>query len=120
MRSDRETEMQVLLELLADGGEDARRAVADVEAADSASEIEIAIAVDVFDDSAVGGSGENGRGVRRAARNGGFAAGHQGARLWSRDFGANLGGFYQRLSVLRAAVHTPAAGAAPQKYINPP
>src|SRR5258708_6025135 len=64
IRSDREAEMQVLLELLADGGEDARRAVADVEAADSASEIEIAIAVDVFDDRAIGGSGE----IRRAAR----------------------------------------------------
>src|SRR5260370_35441041 len=116
MRSDRETEMQVLLELLADGGEDARRAVADVEAADSASEIEIAIAVDVFDDSAVGGSGENGRGVRRAARKGGFAPGPPGAALWAREFVASLDGFHQSLSVEQARFPVPVQRRACQQH----
>ena len=88
--SDRETEMQVLLELLADGGEHAVRAVADVEAADAAGKIEISIAVDVLDGGAFGASGENRRGVRRAAGNGGFAARHQCAGFGSRYFRANL------------------------------
>src|SRR5260370_34909858 len=64
--------------------------MADVEAADAAGEIEIAIAVDVLDGGAVRAGGEAGRGVRRAGRNGGFAARHQGAGLGSGDFGANL------------------------------
>ena len=61
--SDGETEMQVFLELLADRGEHARRAMANIEAANAASEIEIAIAVDVLDDGAFGARGENRRGV---------------------------------------------------------
>jgi hypothetical protein len=64
--------------------------MADVEAADAAGEIEIAIAVDVLDGGAIRAGGENWRGVRRAARNGGFAAGHQGAGLGAWYFGANL------------------------------
>src|SRR6266481_4767635 len=92
--SDSEAKMQVLLELFADGGEDAGRAVADVEAADATGEIEIAIAVDVLDGGAFGARGENWRGVRRAAWNGGFAAGHQGAGLGAGYFGANLNGIH--------------------------
>src|SRR6266851_5155342 len=92
--SDGEAEMQVLLELRADGGEYARRAMADVEATDAPGEIEIAIAVDVLDGGAFGARGEDGRGVRRAAGNGGFAAGHQGAGLGARYFGANLNGVH--------------------------
>src|SRR5258707_510978 len=93
--------MQMLFELRANGGEHARRAVADVEAADAAGEIEIAIAVDILDGGAFGGSGENGRGVRRAAGNGGFAAGHQGAGVGAGYFGANLNGFHGfRFSIL--------------------
>jgi hypothetical protein len=79
VRSDGEAEMQVFLELRLNRSDYAGRAVANVEAADAAGEIEIAIAVDVFDGGAVGARGEDGRGVRRTARNGGFAAGHQGA-----------------------------------------
>jgi len=60
--------MQVLFKLLADGGEHARRAMADVEAADAAGKIEIAVAVDVLDGSAIGARGEHRRGVRSAAR----------------------------------------------------
>src|SRR4029077_19235665 len=79
--SDGEAEMQMFFELFADSGEHAGRAVANIEAADAAGEIEIAIAVDVFDGGAVGGRGENWRSARRSARNRGFAAGHQGAGL---------------------------------------
>ena len=75
--SDGEAEMQVFLELLTDRGEHVGRAMADIEAADPAGKIEIAIAVDVLDGGAFGASGKNRRGVRRAAGNGGFAAGHQ-------------------------------------------
>src|SRR5260370_39699561 len=82
--------MEMLLELFTDCGENARRAVADVEAANAAGEIEIAIAVDVLDGGAIRAGGENWRGVRRAAWNGGFAAGHQRAGLGARDFRGNL------------------------------
>jgi len=49
--------------------------VADVEAANSAGEIEVAIAVDVIDSGAFGARGEDGSSVRGAAGNGGFAGG---------------------------------------------
>src|SRR6266478_525937 len=74
--SDGEAKMQVLFELLADGGEEARRAVTNIETANAAGEIEIAIAVDVFNGGALGVRGENRRGVRRAAGNSRFAASH--------------------------------------------
>src|SRR5437667_12451560 len=61
--SDGEAEMQVFLELLTDRGEHARRAMANIEAADAASEIEIAVAVDVLDEGAFGARAENRRGV---------------------------------------------------------
>src|SRR4029077_3339143 len=92
VRGDGEAKMEVLLELIADRGKHAGRAVANIEAADAASEIEIAIGGDVFDNGAVGVGGENRGGVRRAARNGGFAARHKCARLWTGYFGANLNG----------------------------
>src|SRR6266850_31403 len=77
--SDGEAEMQVPLELLADRGEHPGRAMADVEAADAASEIEVAIAVDIIDSCALRSCGENRRGVRWTAWNRGFAARHQSA-----------------------------------------
>src|SRR6266850_61904 len=77
--SDGEAEMQVPLELLADRGEHPGRAMADVEAADAASEIEVAIAVDIIDSCALRACGENRRGVRWTAWNRGFAARHQSA-----------------------------------------
>src|SRR6266478_2126297 len=92
--SDGEEQMQMPLELFADGGEHARRAMADVEASNAASEIKIAIAVDVLDGGAVRAGGENWSGIRRAAWNGGFAAGHQGAGLGAWYFGANLNGVH--------------------------
>src|SRR5256885_3048574 len=76
---DGKAEVQVLLELLADGGDHPGRAMADVEAADTASEIEVAITVDILDGGAFCACGENRHGVRWAAWNRGFAAGHQSA-----------------------------------------
>src|SRR6266567_6172067 len=92
--SDGEAEMQVLLDLFADGRKHARSAVADVEAADAAGEIEIAIAVDILDGGAFGARGENRRGIRRTARNRGFAARHQWAGLGARYFRAKLNCFH--------------------------
>src|SRR5713226_7709194 len=88
--SDGEAEMQVLLELFPDRGEHPRRAVADIEAADTSGEIEIAITIDILDGGAVSSRGEDRRGIRRATWNSSFAARHQGARLGPRYFGANL------------------------------
>src|SRR5436309_14671350 len=82
--------MQVLLDLLADRGEHAGRAMANIEAADAAGKIEIPIAVDVLDGGAFGASGENRRGVRRAAVNGRFSARDQCAGFGSRYLRANL------------------------------
>ena len=71
--------MQMLPELLADRGDHAAGAMTDVEAADTAGKIEIAITVDVLDDGAIGARSENERGIRRSARNGAFASRHQSA-----------------------------------------
>src|SRR5437016_2972361 len=73
--------------------------MAGVEAADASGEIEIAIAVHVFEDRAFSARRENGRSVGRAARDGGFAADHEGARLGAGNFGADLNRFHG--SVLR-------------------
>jgi len=88
--SDGEAKMEVLLELFRGGGEDAGRVVADVEAADTTGEIEIAIAVDVFDGGAVGARGENWRGVRRAAGNGGFRGAPSRRESWARVFSVRI------------------------------
>ena len=92
--SDGEAEVQKLLELLADRGDDARRTVAGVEAPDAAGKIEIAIAVHVFEDRAFSARSEDGRGIGGAARDGGFAAGHESAGFRAGDFGAKLNGFH--------------------------
>src|SRR6266581_1323602 len=72
----------------------ARATVADVEAADAAGEIEIAIAVNILDGGAFGARGENRRGIRRTARNRGFAARYQCAGLGARYFRAKLNCFH--------------------------
>ena len=87
---DGETQVQMLFELLADRGDDARRAMADIEAADASGEIDIAIAVDVFDHRAVRARCENGRGVGGSARDGRFAARHKRTRPRPRNFRSNL------------------------------
>src|SRR5260370_17706841 len=88
--------------------------MADVEAANAAGEIEKAIAVDVFDGGPVRAGGENRRGVRRAAGNGGFAAGHPCAGLGAGGFWANLNCFHSFLFSLLAANTIPPAVAAPE------
>src|SRR5260221_5762476 len=90
VRSHRKTEVQVLLELLAQCRYYARRAVTDVETANPACKIEIAIAVDVFERRALRRSHENGSAIVWPARNRGFAPGHQGPRARSGNFCANL------------------------------
>src|SRR5216684_1289115 len=82
--------MQVFLELSAQCRHHARRSVADVETADSAGKIEIAIAVHVLERSTFRGSHENGRAVVWAAGNRGLPPGHQGPRARSGNFRANL------------------------------
>src|SRR5947209_8139912 len=82
--------MQVLFDLLAQGCDHARRTVADIEAADTAGEIEVTIAIDVFERRAFGGCHEDGSTVVRTARNGGFASRHQRPRTGPGNFGANL------------------------------
>src|SRR5258705_3487452 len=89
----------MLFELRLHRGDYTRRAVADVEAANSAGEIEVAIAVDVIDSGAFGARGEDGSSVRGAAGNGGFAAGHQSARGLTGNFSANLDRLHERFSV---------------------
>jgi hypothetical protein len=82
------------LELLGDGGGHARRTVTDIQATDAAGKVDVAIAIHVFNDGSFSARGEYGRGAVRAAGDGGFAAGHQGPRLWSRNFRAELNGFH--------------------------
>src|SRR5271165_3606122 len=62
----------------------------DVEAANSAGEVDVAIAVDVFDRCAIGARGENGRGVGRTAWDRRFATRHQRARTRTWNFRSNL------------------------------
>jgi hypothetical protein len=64
------------VELLADGGDHARRAMSGILHADTAGEIEEAIAVHVFQDGAFGARRENRRGVSYAARHSGLSAAH--------------------------------------------
>ena len=59
--------------LIADGRNHLRGAVAYVDAADAAGEIQQAIAVDVLDDCAFGMRGKNGRGGRNSSGNGSHA-----------------------------------------------
>jgi hypothetical protein len=68
--------MQEAVELGAQSSDDARSAMANVEAADAAGKIEKAIAIDVLEKGAFGARGENGRGVIDAARDGRGAAAH--------------------------------------------
>src|SRR5258708_12931849 len=89
----------MLFELRLHRGDYTRRAVADVEAANSAGKIEVAIAGDVIDSGAFGARGEDGSSVRGAAGNGGFSAGHQGARFWNGNFTADLDRLYDTFFV---------------------
>src|ERR1700687_3691609 len=90
VRSHREAEVQVLLELFPQCRHHARRAVADVETTNPAGKIEIAIAVHILERRAFRGRHENGRAVVRPAGHRRFPPGHQGPRARSGNFRANL------------------------------
>jgi hypothetical protein len=61
----------------------ARLAMAGIQAADAAREIEIAVAIHIFDDGAFSTVDENGRHLRYAARHGCGSAVEQRARAWA-------------------------------------
>ncbi len=90
VRGNRKTQVQIFFKLFADRGNDARRAMADIEAADSSRKIDITVAIDVFDGSAIRTRCENGRGVGGPAGDGGLAAGHESARPRPGNFRSNL------------------------------
>ena len=80
----------MLFELCLNRGDHARRTVADIQAADAAGKIEIAVAVYVFDGDTVGACSKNRRGIGGTARNGSLAARHQRSRLRPGNFCFNL------------------------------
>src|SRR5277367_2468495 len=88
--SDGEAEMQMFFELRLNGGCDARRTMANIETANSSSEIDITVTVYVFDGCTIGASSKEGRGIRRAAGDGRFATRHECARTRPGNFCANL------------------------------
>jgi len=92
-----EAEMQILFQLFANRGDDTRRAVTHVETADTPGKINKAIAVHVLDDRAFRLRSKERRRVIRPARDSGFAARHQCARLGSRYFRVNLNRFHLRV-----------------------
>src|SRR5208283_3775942 len=77
IRVDTEAGVQEFIELRAHSSFHSRRAVPNVQTADAAGKIQIAIAVDVLDAGAFGPGNENRRDQLRAARDGGFAARQQ-------------------------------------------
>ena len=91
------------VQLFADCGYYARRAVTYIENADATCKIEVAIAVNVFQHCAFGARCENWRGVENAARYGGLTTAHQLLRFWAWDWSAklNCGHFSTIRSALR-------------------
>src|SRR5882757_2634344 len=82
--------MQMLFELFANRGSDAGRLVTDIETADAAGEIDVAISVDVGEGRAFGRSGEDRSRIVGSARHGSFAALHQRNRARTGDFRLDL------------------------------
>src|SRR5271169_449220 len=80
--------------------------MADIEASDSAGEIDVPVAVDVFDSCAIGTRGENGCGISGTARDGGFATRHERARTRTWDFRSNLNRSHFLFLFSLAASHT--------------
>ena len=71
--------------LLADGGDHARRPVADIEAADAAGEIDEAIAVDVFDESRLRRARRKPASCVDAARDGRYCGASSVPATWVRE-----------------------------------
>jgi len=61
--------MQKLLELLLNRRDDSGRAMACIEAANATGEINVAVAIDIFENRALGSCKIDGRPLRQAARN---------------------------------------------------
>ena len=87
--SDTKAEVQNLSSCARIAELNARRAMADVEAADAAGEIDVAVTVYVFNQCAFGPCGENRRGIGGSTRDGSFATRHQRVRLRTGNFRAN-------------------------------
>src|SRR5580692_3323367 len=98
--------MQMLFELRLNRGHHAWSAMADIEAADPAVEINVTVTVDIFDGCAIGTCGEYGSGVSRAPRDSSFATRHQSARAWTWDFCSNLNRSHFLFLFSLAASHT--------------
>ena len=84
VRRDLDAGMQKSSELRLDRGDHRLSAMADVQAADAAGEIEIAIAVHVFEPCILCAGDEHRGRLRDAARDGRFAAGGERTRIRSR------------------------------------
>ncbi len=91
--------VQETVELLPDRLDHRRRTMPGVEAANAAGEIDHAVAVDVFNDSALGAIDEDGSYVESALGDCGIAALHQLLRAWAGDWGAEL--YAGHLSTIR-------------------
>ncbi len=98
-----EASVQKGVDLLAQRSDDARRAMADVEHADAAREIQEAIAVNVFKHGAFGSRRKDRRRVINAARHGRFATAHEFCRFRSRNRSSKLN--CGHVSTSRSAAH---------------
>src|SRR5580704_1036836 len=78
------------VELSTNGFDHTGSAMPCVEAADSTREIDEAVAVNVFDDSAFGFGDKHGRGVIGRAHDGSVTASHEILRAWARDWSTQL------------------------------
>jgi len=78
------------VELFANRLDYGSRAMAGVQAANAAGEVDHSVAIDIFNDSALGALDEDGGHVQSALRNRRVAALHQLLRAWTGDRGAEV------------------------------
>ena len=91
--------VQEAVELISHGVDDGFLAMADVEAADAAGEIEVAVAVNVFEPGVFGLGNVDGRAVRKAAGHGFGAALGERLGLRAGNWCAKLNGRHRKFSV---------------------
>ncbi len=84
--------VEELIELALDGFDDVLLAVAGVGAADTSGEVDVAVAVDVFEPRVFGFGYVDGRAVGKAAGHGFGAAGGERLGFWAGDWSADLNG----------------------------
>ena len=85
-----EARVQKSVKLLLDRRYHRRRSMARVEAADAARKIDHAVAIHIFNHSALGAVNKNGRDVESALRHSGIAPLHQFSRAWTWNGSAKL------------------------------